>query len=76
MIKELRKEIGLTQAELAEKLNISQSAVTHWETGKRFPSPPNARAFVNLMCGYGQRITLDDIYRNVTMPAEISREAA
>lgn len=28
-----RKRAGLTQAELAEKLNVDQSAVSHWEKG-------------------------------------------
>ena len=32
-----RKEIGLTQLELAEKLNISDRAVSKWETGKSLP---------------------------------------
>lgn len=36
-IKEQRKLKGLTQAELAEKLNISEKAVSKWECGKGFP---------------------------------------
>ena len=32
-----RKEVGLTQLELAEKLNISDRAVSKWETGKSLP---------------------------------------
>lgn len=34
---ELRKEKKLTQKELAEKLNVSDKAVSRWETGKGFP---------------------------------------
>lgn len=30
----MRKEKGLTQAQLAEKLNITDRAVSKWETGK------------------------------------------
>lgn len=37
MIKELREKINLTQAELAEKLCISDKAVSKWETGKGYP---------------------------------------
>ncbi len=33
----LRKEKGLTQNQLAEKLNISNKAVSRWETGEGFP---------------------------------------
>lgn len=34
----LRKEKGLTQSQLAEKLNISNKAVSKWESGKGDPS--------------------------------------
>ena len=37
LIKELRTEKGLTQKELAEKLNVSTAAVSKWENGKGFP---------------------------------------
>jgi len=33
----LRKARGLTQAQLAEKLNISNKAISRWETGEGFP---------------------------------------
>ena len=33
----MRKEKGLTQAQLAEKLNITDRAVSKWETGKSMP---------------------------------------
>lgn len=36
-IYELRKEKKLTQKELAEKLNVSDKAISRWETGKGFP---------------------------------------
>ncbi len=37
LISDLRKSKGLTQKELAEKLNVSDKAVSRWETGKGFP---------------------------------------
>lgn len=37
MIKRLREEKRLTQAELAERLNVSDKAVSKWETGKGYP---------------------------------------
>ena len=37
VIKELREKQNLTQAELAEKLNVSDKTVSKWETGKGYP---------------------------------------
>lgn len=36
-IAQLRKELGFTQKELADKLNVTDKAVSKWETGKGFP---------------------------------------
>lgn len=36
-IKKLREEKGMTQDELAEKLNVTRQAVSNWETGKTQP---------------------------------------
>ncbi len=36
-ISKLRKEKNLTQKELSENLNVSDKAVSRWETGKGFP---------------------------------------
>ena len=32
-----RKELNMTQRELAEKLNVSDKTVSRWETGKQIP---------------------------------------
>ncbi|MDY4545048.1 MAG: helix-turn-helix domain-containing protein [Bacilli bacterium] len=34
---ELRKEKNMTQQELADKLNVTDRAVSHWENGRRLP---------------------------------------
>ena len=36
-ILEMRKRLGLTQQELADKLGVSQQLVSYWETGQREP---------------------------------------
>ena len=36
-IAELRKEKGLTQQELADKLGVTDRAISHWENGRRLP---------------------------------------
>ena len=36
-IKKLRKEKGITQQQLADKLSVSFQAVSKWETGETLP---------------------------------------
>lgn len=38
ILRELREERGLTQAELAKELHFSLSIVNKWENGKKNPS--------------------------------------
>lgn len=40
IIKYARKEYGLTQKELAEKLGVATGTVQQWELGKRYPRIP------------------------------------
>ena len=37
VIRELRERQNMTQAELAEKISVSDKAVSRWETGKGYP---------------------------------------
>lgn len=39
----LRKQKGLTQMELAEKLNVSRQAISRWEVGAAVPSTDNLK---------------------------------
>lgn len=36
-IRELRLKAGLTQAQLAKKMNVDQAAVSRWESGETRP---------------------------------------
>lgn len=36
-VKNKRKELGMTQEELAAQLNVSRDVVSKWESGKRYP---------------------------------------
>ena len=49
----LRKQNGLTQMELAERLNISRQAISRWEVGLAVPSTENLKMLSEL---YGVRI--------------------
>lgn len=52
----LREQVGLTQTFVADKLNVRQSAVSHWETGKVRPSRKYHPMLADL---YG--VTVDEI---------------
>ena len=49
VIRDLREKSGVTQLELAERLSVSDKAVSKWETGKGYPDitllEPIAKAF-------------------------------
>ena len=61
----LRKEKGLTQMELAERLNVSRQAISRWEVGAAVPSIDNLKVLANL---YGIPIgyLLDETSDNIT----------
>lgn len=60
----LRQEVGLTQAQLAEKLNYTDKAVSKWERGE---SIPDLRVLIQLAEIY--HITVDDIVKEKTEKA-------
>lgn len=37
ILKQLRKQNGLTQAQLAQELQVHQTAVSQWECGRTYP---------------------------------------
>lgn len=39
-LRERRKAMGMTQAEIAEAIGVSPKTVSHWETGERLPDFP------------------------------------
>ena len=55
-IAECRKKNGLTQMQLAEKLNITDRAVSKWETGRAMPDS----AIMLELCGI-LKITVNDL---------------
>ena len=43
-LQELRKQKGLTQEELAEKLYVSRTAISKWESGRGYPNIDSLKA--------------------------------
>ena len=48
-IKELRKKVGYSQEELAEKLSVSRQAVAKWKSGQVYPEITNLIQISNLL---------------------------
>lgn len=66
----LRKRAGLSQGDVAERLNVSRQAVSRWETGFTVPSTDNLSRLGRL---YG--VTLDDLLSySAPLPPEKPRE--
>ena len=58
----LRRERGLNQEQLAEKIGVSRQAVSKWETGEASPDLPNLLALadaldvsLDMLCGRAER---------------------
>lgn len=55
-IKKLRLAHGLTHKQLADKIGVSKSAISYWETGK---NEPTLYALIGMADVFG--ITLDEL---------------
>ena len=64
-----RKAQGMTQASLAEKLGITDRAVSKWETGKSLPEE-RRKAVAELANRYGMLVAEDDPYRDLRYSGE------
>lgn len=58
-LKEIRKNEGLSQEQLAEKIGVSRQAITKWETGKGLPDVENMVIIAEIF-----KTTLDDLLRD------------
>ena len=56
-LRELRKERGLTQEELAKKLELAKSSISMYENGKRKPSFEVLEMFADFF-----NVNLDTLY--------------
>lgn len=69
-IVELRKQKGLSQEELAEKLGVSRQAVSRWELGQTLPDIPNLLQLCELF-GVSADYLVRDEWKNTTKPDEV-----
>lgn len=70
-IAEKRKEQNLTQQQLAEKLNISNNAVSKWELGLNLPDVSNMQELCGIL-----NITLNELFIGEEIPDEKYKETA
>jgi transcriptional regulator with XRE-family HTH domain len=57
-IKELRKNKGISQVQLASLLDVTQSAVAKWETGESLPRTDKLPDIAKILC-----VTVDDLLK-------------
>lgn len=60
-LKTLRKKAGLSQEQLAEKLNVSRQAITKWETDAGIPDIENLKSISALFS-----VSIDELLANET----------
>ena len=70
-ISEKRKEINLTQEQLAEKLNISKNAVSKWERGLNLPDVSIMQDLCKIL-----NITLNELFIGENIKEESYKEIA
>ena len=73
----LRKEQGMTQKELAEKLHVSNNAVSKWEKGKNFPDVSLMEPIAETLCiSVSELLGLEDktVEEAFQMGAEVVEE--
>ena len=56
-VREIRKSLGISQSELAQKVNVNQTAVSQWERGIVTPSLDNAKRLADVL-----GCTIDELY--------------
>lgn len=64
-LKEIRKNEGLSQEQLAEKIGVSRQAITKWETGKGLPDIENMVIIAEIF-----KTTLDELLRDSAVRQE------
>lgn len=70
-ISSCRKKKGFTQAQLAERLNITNRAISKWETGKSLPDPSIMLELCSLL-----NIDVNELLTGETMSPEKYKESA
>jgi transcriptional regulator with XRE-family HTH domain len=78
-VRNIRKRLGLTQAELAAKIDVTAGNVGHYETGRQVASPDTAAKLIRFARRHGLKdVSFDTIYGHLlrrTPPARAEPRA-
>lgn len=69
MISELRKKQGLTQQQLADKLNLSNKTISKWETGSGCPDISNLSILAETL-----GISMDELIKGEFKKKEVEQK--
>ena len=75
-LKELRKEAGLTQEDLAGKLEVNSKTISKWETGEQQPSDDNIYSLMRILNVQREYLTGDEDYRECPFMSDEDAAAA
>lgn len=70
-LQELRKQSGLTQEELAERLFVSRTAISKWESGRGYPSIDSLKAIAEFF-----HITVDELLSSKELLSIAQKDSA
>ena len=73
VIKELREKKNMTQAELAEKLCVSDKTVSKWETAKGYPDISLLEPIAKILSVSITELISGNTVRNVNVSANMLR---
>lgn len=67
VVRTIRSRLGVTQAELAEALGVTQSNVSFYERGQAVP-PPTAGKLIEFSRSRGLELSYDHVYGGAELP--------
>lgn len=61
-IKHYRELARLTQSDLANRVNLEQCTISHYENLRRTPDLATCRSIVSVFCDEGVNVGIDDVF--------------